>query len=60
MSFPLQTLSQLLAADASVLGSVVAVENFGAGDILEIEKPEASASWCRCMLGRSRCGPTMA
>ena len=26
MSFPLQTLSQLLAADASVLGSVVAVD----------------------------------
>jgi 16S rRNA processing protein RimM len=28
------------AADATQLGIVVAVENFGAGDILEIEKPD--------------------
>lgn len=28
------------AADGVALGSVVAVENFGAGDIIEIEKPD--------------------
>jgi 16S rRNA processing protein RimM len=29
------------AADGEALGKVVAVENFGAGDIIEIEKPDA-------------------
>jgi 16S rRNA processing protein RimM len=29
-----------VAPDGTALGSVVAVENFGAGDVLEIEKPD--------------------
>ena len=29
-----------MAADGEALGQVVAVENFGAGDLLEIEKPD--------------------
>lgn len=29
-----------IASDGEALGSVVAVENFGAGDILEIERPD--------------------
>jgi 16S rRNA processing protein RimM len=28
------------SADGAVLGTIVSVENFGAGDILEIEKPD--------------------
>ena len=31
-------------ADGEVLGAVVAIENFGAGDILEIEKPDGKRS----------------
>ncbi len=30
------------SADGEPLGTVVAVENFGAGDLLEIEKPDGS------------------
>ena len=32
------------SADGAALGTVVAVENFGAGDILEIEKPDGKRS----------------
>jgi 16S rRNA processing protein RimM len=33
-----------LATDGTPLGTVVAVENFGAGDLLEIEKPDGKRS----------------
>jgi len=32
------------AADGTVLGTVIAVENFGAGDLLEIERPNGRRS----------------
>jgi 16S rRNA processing protein RimM len=33
-----------MGADESQLGTIVSVENFGAGDILEIEKPDGKRS----------------
>ena len=33
-----------VASDGTALGTVVAIENFGAGDILEIEKPDGRRS----------------
>ncbi len=55
-------LPAVLHHPAKTLGRCVAVENFGAGDVLEIERRRdgkpASASWCRC--GQRQCRSGMA